>query len=160
MVARLNRHTGLPQISDQRVEQPATQRAVDAITRTLIAVVNFLQPFAQAEKWHFVGTPNEPVFGTSWQNYTGAGSFQFAAYRKNPLGRVELRGLVERTAGVVTTIFTLPQGYRPVRQEIFFTGGNTGAGRVDVMPDGQVIYNSGGTTFFTLAGITFDTVSE
>ena len=157
MVARLNRPTGLPQITSQRVDEPVVQRAVDAITRMIIAVVNFLQPFAQPEKWHLVGYSNEPAFGTNWQNYTGGGTFQLAAFRKNPLGRVEIRGLVERTGGAVTTIFVLPQGYRPAKQEIFFTGGSTGAGRVDVQADGQVVYNSGGVTYFTLSGITFDT---
>lgn len=157
MVARLNRPTGLPQITPQRVDQPVVQRAVDAITRALTAVLNFLQPFAQPDKWHVVGALNEPAFGTGWQNYAGGGTFQLASFRKNPLGRVELRGLVARTAGAVTTIFVLPQGYRPAKQEVLFTGGSTGAGRVDVYSDGQVVYVSGGVTFFTLSNITFDT---
>lgn len=157
MVARLRRTPPIPQVTAQRVNDPVTQRAFDNVTQALEAVVNEVQPFVQKEPWHIVGMRGEVAFNTGWQNYAGGGTFQFAAFRKNALGRVELRGLVARVSGAETTIFTLPPEYRPLSQEIFFTGGSTSAGRVDVQADGQVVYSSGGVTYFTLSGITFDT---
>lgn len=155
MVSRSSRNRPLPDTQPVRVDDTKSQRAFDSITNVLRSVLNFLQPFVQSDKWHLVG--RDPAFGSGWQNYAGGGTFQLAAFRKNPLGRVELRGLVARASGSVDTILVLPQGYRPASQEIFFTGGNTSAGRVDVYSDGQVVYVSGGDTYFTLSGITFDT---
>jgi len=157
MVSRLNRPAPLPQIGAiPRVDQPVVQRALDALTLVLESVLITLRPIAQPLPWHKVGMFGEVAFNTGWQNYTGSAGFQTLQYRKNAFGRVELRGLVERASGVATTIFTLPVGYRPAVGEIYAAVGSTGAGRVDIQADGQVIYNSGGTTYFSVSGVTFE----
>jgi hypothetical protein len=148
VVARLNRPTGLPQISTQRVDQPVIQRAVDAITRTLIAVVNFLQPFAQPQPWR------EVEFVTGWLTFSDK-----TQYRKDPLGRVHIQGNAYRASGSSTTIFVLPEGCRP-GQDLYFPGVTlTGAaytvGRIDVREDGRVLVASGGYDFAILDGISF-----
>jgi hypothetical protein len=148
VVARLNRPTGLPQITTQRVDQPVIQRAVDAITRTLIAVVNFLQPFAQPQPWRDVS------FVTGWLTFSNK-----TQYRKDPLGRVHIQGNAYRASGSSMTILVLPEGYRP-SQRLYFsatplTGAAYGAGRVDVDVDGRVLVASGGTDFVMLDGVSF-----
>ncbi len=153
-MSRPNRPSPLPNTQESRVSDPTLQRVLDGIFQPLKAIVEFLQPFVQAEAW------KKPVWGTGWRDYaTALDTYQTTAYRKNPLGRVELRGLVERASGVGTTIFTLPEGYRPTKTRIFVTLGSAGVGRVDITPGGVVTYISGGVTFFTLEGITFDTVN-
>lgn len=134
MVARLNRPTGLPQITTQRVDQPVIQRAVDAITRTLIAVVNFLQPFAQPQPW--TGFP----FLSDWSR--GSTANKLAQYRKDPFGYLELRGEAKTVSGASTTITMLPEGFRPyVTMSVPVTVYNAGIveGRIDIQPSGRVV---------------------
>jgi hypothetical protein len=134
VVARLNRPTGLPQITTQRVDQPVIQRAVDAITRTLIAVVNFLQPFAQPQPW--VAVP----FISDWAR--GSTSNKLAQYRKDPLGYLELRGETRTVAGTSSTIAVLPEGFRPhVNMSVpvsVFNGANV-TGRIDIQSGGRIV---------------------
>ena len=91
----------------------------------------------------------------SWTDYlSGTG---VAQYRK--VGDVvELRGTVKSgTSGA--PIFTLPDGYRPPLQEIFYVYALPGGARLDVTSDGAVqvaIYISSGTNaLVSLAGVRF-----
>lgn len=60
------------------------------------------------------GSWQVPVFGTSWADF---GSQELVRYRK--VGNQVIGvGLAKRTAGAVTTIYTLPVGYRPTRQTL------------------------------------------
>jgi hypothetical protein len=55
-----------------------------------------------------------PSFGASWSDF---GSQEFVRYRK--VGNQVIGvGLAKRTSGAVTTIYTLPVGFRPTRQTI------------------------------------------
>ena len=78
-----------------------------------------------------------------WGNYGTV--YDDASYRKE-LGRVYLRGLVTRTDGVppaTSPIGTLPAGYRPATRLIFPSNGGARSARVDVAPNGQVIWVQG-----------------
>lgn len=82
------------------MDDEKTQRALDAIGVALRAVIQFLQPFAQPEKWQSV-----PLYENA---------ISYAAipqFRRGPLGRVELRG--GATTGTTTVFGVLPIGYRP-----------------------------------------------
>src|SRR4051812_35523455 len=61
------------------------------------------------DPWHVVGAAGEPAFQNSWTNY-GSG-WATAGFRKDPLGKVRLRGLVK--SGTLATVFKLPAGYWP-----------------------------------------------
>ncbi len=154
MVARLNRPTGLPQITTQRVDQPVIQRAVDAITRTLIAVVNFLQPFAQPQPW--VAVP----FNSDWT--ATLSTLQAPQFRKDPLGYVELRGWASTATGVSNVIAVLPVTHRPPTRSSFpafrLNGATYTVARLDVDVDGRVLMASpavGAGDSVTLSGIKF-----
>jgi hypothetical protein len=152
MTARDNRDRPLPEGQRPRVQDATIQRALDALATPVIAIVKFLQPFVQAQKW-------QPLtFSTGWSQYSDP-DLSRAGYRKNPLGRVELRGTVARTSGSTTTIAVLPVGYRPAHRTLFPAAGSSGAGVVSVYSTGVVEYTSGGVTYFSLEGITFDTES-
>ena len=152
-MSRFSRPSPLPNSQESRVSDPTLQRVLDGIFTPLKAVVDFLQPFVQAESW------KAPVYTTGWGDYTGAlDTYSLSGYRKSPLGRVELRGLVERLSGTDDVIFTLPVGYRPSKKKTFVALGSIGAGQVTIATDGTITYDSGGDSFFSLEGITFDTV--
>lgn len=93
-----------------------------------------------------------------------------ARYYKDPWGIVHLEGLACRAqvGGVVgigackdatglagSTMFVLPAGYRPAASRAFAVVASGGTGRVDVAAGGQVIYESGGTSYVSLDGISF-----
>lgn len=101
-------------------------------------------------------------FTNGWSNYGGA--WETAAYRKDQLGIVHLRGLVTRAAGPPQgAIAVLPVGYRPQRNRVFVV--HTGeapyqVGRVDAQPDGLITWSSGAvgeTDYTSLETVAFDT---
>lgn len=87
-------------------------------------------------------TGNNPLAGSYASGWSDYGSIWTpGTYRK--IGqRVDIAGLVQCTsaisAGAVTTIATLPVGYRPATYQATWTGLTNGgtAGRIIVTPDG------------------------
>ena len=84
-----------------------------------------------------------------WRNYGDA--FAPAAFYRDQLGIVHLRGLVQNPALTIDTdfvefpIFRLPEGYRPVARRVFPSVGSSwpsgtavAQARVDVQPNGLV----------------------
>lgn len=98
---------------------------------------------------------------TLLNNFTNYGSdHATAAYYKDKMGRVFLRGLVNNVnnpTGLV--VFTLPVGYRPTTSGhlVFATIANNGMGRVDVLANGNVIVNLGTAGWISLDNISFRT---
>jgi hypothetical protein len=83
-------------------------------------------------------------FAGGWANY-GA-PYVAASYRKDQLGRVYLRGLVTRTDGLPpagSVIATLPSTHAPPGRMIFGANGGPADSRVDVLPNGQVLWIGG-----------------
>ena len=110
-----------------------------------------------------------------WHNY--GGGYATAAFYKDQLGIVHLRGLVAKNLHVfsdtpkTSRIFRLPPAYRPVSQRVFSSVGSdgdleVGPSRVDVQSDGLVVFVqdcanlndttcSGNGPYVTLDGISF-----
>ena len=108
--------------------------------------------------WSLIsGTPVTfaPTLLSGWVNYGDV--FAAAGYCKGPDNRVHLQGLI--TSGTVadgTVIFTLPEVFRPLKQEtfiVFISGG--GYGRVDVNDNGNVVAKIVNATYTSLSGISF-----
>lgn len=116
-------------------------------------------PSLSGEEWRHVGATGQPAFGTGWTNY--GSSFDTVAFYKDPLGIVRLKGLAARTSGALTTIFTLPEGYRPSSTTsnglifVVHTGEPHAVGRVDINAAGVVALSSGNTNYVTLSPISF-----
>jgi len=92
-----------------------------------------------------------PTFQNGWVNYGDV--YNLAGYFKDSLGVIHLRGLVKNGGG---TIFTLPEGYRPINRELFGVATNPNTiGRIDVLSDGQVSMIAGNNGWISLDGITF-----
>jgi len=96
-----------------------------------------------------------PTLLNNWVNY-GDG-FALAEYWKGPYNKVHLQGLIKSgTVADGTVIFTLPEGFRPLKKEIFivFISGG-GFGRVDVNDNGNVVAKIVNATYTSLSGISF-----
>lgn len=95
------------------------------------------------ERWHFVGESGEPEFRNTWVNYDNGVTFERAAYKRTASGVVWVKGFVKGSTAF-TTIFYLPEGYRPLLRRVMpgqraaFGGGAETSVRVDVYPDGTV----------------------
>lgn len=91
-----------------------------------------------------------PTLLNSWVNY-GSG-YEAAGYWKDPMGYVNLRGLVRSGVG---DLFVLPVGYRPTSALIFATVANDAFGRITINSAGQVQFSVGSNAFVSLSGIRF-----
>jgi hypothetical protein len=106
-----------------------------------------------------VGIWGSFAYQNNWRDYT-TGTYAGGQYTKTSAGLVVLRGLVAGgTASWDTPIATLPPEYRPTNRMIFYVGsydaGNSGFGRVDVLPTGDVRFMSGTNTWVSLDSIRF-----
>ncbi|UOE58060.1 discoidin domain-containing protein [Cytobacillus oceanisediminis] len=96
-----------------------------------------------------------------WVNYSS--QYQGAAYWKDKNGVVYVTGLIKSgsiTAG--TIIGSLPAGYRPGNREIFSTFSSNASvpTRIDVIEDGSITIQAGGSASFTsLAAICFKAIN-
>jgi hypothetical protein len=106
------------------------------------------------EPWHPL------AFSAGWTNY--GGGWLEAAYRKDPLGKVHLRGLVKKDGvpASLEVIGTLPPGYRPPAKALFAVAAGAATdiyGRVDVYPNGDIVFVAGSTVDADFTGL--DTIS-
>lgn len=150
---RQQRPPPLPDVPRATVPDAATQRAVTAIITAIQSIIQFLRPYVQPEPWRYL------LYETTWADYPSTSSFLRCAHRKDAMGRVHLRGLTQRSGGSQNVIGVLPVNYRPSEIAVFMQYDSAaGYGRVDVYPDGRVIYGgAAGAVDVSLDGISFDT---
>ena len=132
----------------------------------------------QQDGWHdadfkMVNSEGETV-NTIWRNYNDflgpeeTHAYNTTGYFKDHMGFVHLRGLVRRSTSLDkrSVIFTLPEGYRPARNEIHapISSDRTKATdhdgwgeqtRVDIYPNGEVTIVVGLGVWVSLDGISF-----
>lgn len=75
-----------------------------------------------AGAWHEIGTEGEPPFLFGWSNIggdpnTNTGVFSSAAYMRDRLGFVHLKGVI--VPGSQREVFVLPEGFRPALGEAY-----------------------------------------
>ena len=147
----VGRNRPLPPAPPPRVDDGKLQRAFEALFVPLREVIRFLRPFVQPEKWQVV------TYVPGWIDLPG--TYGRSSFKKDPLGRVLLRGIAQRTSGVATQICVLPEGYRPSFTQIFIASSNSVDCRLDIGPEGIVTLAAGGlaTNYVSLNGISFDT---
>lgn len=112
---------------------------------------NFIIGITKVDPWHI------PVLINGWVNYDGSVVWQGARYRKMADGMVTIQGLVKDGIGPGPTgnIFVLPVGYRPAKNIIFASIANNVFARLDIYPDGNVNWSTGGTNGFFSINATF-----
>lgn len=101
------------------------------------------------DSWHNVNAAGEPGYQNSWVAF-GA-PFPGARFRVDINGKVTVGGLLAKGGGnwvANETIFTLPVGYRPDAQLVFYPrmlgGATENNGRIDLFADGSVKVVAGG----------------
>jgi hypothetical protein len=100
------------------------------------------------------GGPAQPAFQNGWVVANPA--FETPAFGKDASGVVHLEGFVHNDTATISTIFTLPPGYRPsetVEEPVKITS-NGPIGYVTIANDGTV-QSSIGTNDVHLDGVTF-----
>lgn len=110
------------------------------------------------DSWHTVGASGEPAFAPGgWANYGGAEAT--VAFRKDPWGRVLLRGLAKSGPVPPCSVFTLPAGYRPPAVVRFAVIDGSSTAYVYVDTAGVVtLYSTTGTRAgLDFSGVEFDT---
>ena len=111
--------------------------------------------------WYNVGSifppTGDPIgFVGGWVNYDTS-TYAAAAFRKQPNGRVALRGLI-KNGTIPGTIFTLPPTYRPPKELLFAPDNNASAATdLRVRADGTVYLQAGVNSWLSLDGVEFDT---
>ena len=117
------------------------------------------------EAWREVGASNQPAFTNGWTNF--GDDHSTAAFYKDPWGVVHLKGVVQ--GGTVAhnpsgSVFTLPCGYGPSKDEVHSVLSNDTAGRVSIFfgPCGSGQYSAqvvaappSNAAWVSLDGITF-----
>lgn len=100
-----------------------------------------------------------PTLLNGWTDYSPT-TYQPCGFFKDSCGMVHLSGMVAGgtiTAG--TGLFTLPDGYRPSKTEIFLCITASGTGSIRIDANGNVILRSGANaTWTSLSGIAFKVI--
>lgn len=80
-----------------------------------------------------------PQYGPTWATYSGYRNYEYA---KDDRGMVYLRGMMSGCVSDTVPIFTLPEGFRPIKRLIFSTMGGASheRARVDVNTNGGVFF--------------------
>ena len=126
----------------------AIQTQIDAINTSLTTLTDSVNGVGLS--WTALTLLN------SWVNF--GGTVSDASYVKYAHGLVELKGVVkDGTAVAGTVIATLPVGFRPAEDRLFAidTNATTVNGKVVIRSDGDIEFNGGGNTYFSLDGIVF-----
>lgn len=95
-----------------------------------------------------------PTLAGTWVNFDAVPGFAQAAYMKDSLGFVHIKGLV-KSGTVPSTIFTLPAGYRPMNNLYISSTNNAAIAVVRVQAVGDVVADTGGNTAFSINNIHF-----
>lgn len=110
------------------------------------------------DTWHNVGSAGEPAFAAGASNQGAAGN-DVCAFRKDPFGKVQVRGTVVVAAAAGSPIFTLPPGYQKGgKWSRHACVDSTSGAMVDVyIDDLNVVRKIGANTTIDLVGVEFDT---
>lgn len=86
----------------------------------------------------------------------GTGGYSTPAYTKTSADVVMLKGVIkDGSTALDSVIMRLPIGYRPTHRLIFQTDTAGTAGRVDILPNGDVLVNRANSGWLVLDGIRF-----
>lgn len=113
--------------------------------------------FLAGDAWHDVDA-GLAAFANGWGNYDTS-LYRAAGFRKSGLGQVEFKGVIGGGT-VPAAVFTLPEGYRPARTVLLVVlEGTNAAGKLEILPTGEVSVLAGDNTFVSLDGLSFDSTT-
>lgn len=150
-----------PRMPSKLVNVIAADNADNDLANKILAVIGSANLYATkaVEAWREIGGVGQPAFQNSWANNFGV---RKAAFRKDSMGMVHLRGCIAGNNGSV--IFTLPAGYRPKSNNAAAFSVPAGNGTntnyvlfIDTNGDVSMGGAPGGAVAFYLNGIHFHT---
>lgn len=105
--------------------------------------------------WIEVGSGGSaPAFQNSWVNYST--NYESLAFRKDALGWVTIKGFVKSGVTTATTpIFTLPVGYRPLKNMYYSAPIPTATGQIEITSGGAVTVVISSATWTAIPFIRF-----
>ena len=110
----------------------------------------------ECEQERVVGQDDNPDFAGTWENY-GSTTAPVSFY-KDQFNRVWLRGTCKDSTGSPpSTIFTLPEGYRPSKELNYSSidGTGTPSARIKITAAGVVQCSAGNDSLIGLDGISW-----
>lgn len=108
--------------------------------------------------WHNVGDATTGLGTTFLNGFTQYAGFLPVGFRKDPMGRVHLRGMAT-TGAQGQAIFQLPAGYRPPTGSVLLDTMSNGQGRIDITAADGLVRVTNYSSWVTLDGLYFDTDS-
>lgn len=145
---------GIPPLSITGTVAPNLKEAVDALTDDMTAVRRQVSALANTSAQKAPPGWITPTLLNGWVNWSAAYT---AAYYKNEVGEVRLKGYIKGGATVGgTVILMLPAGYRP-KEALFFAVLCAGSlGVVIVQPTGELMISVlAGNSDLSLSNIAF-----
>lgn len=136
-------------ITTDRDDEAVGPEHLDRLIGSLGQAFDLIENF---ERWRIIGGTGQPAFSNGWGN---EGSAEDAAFRRNILGQVEIRGLLANAGGFPngngTIVFTLPKGYRPKKLDLRFPQVGVSAGGALIAA--EAVITSAGNVTVSLSGI-------
>ena len=117
-------------------------------TRLVAIAANILQQGRVVSTRLLPETPRAITLSSGWKNFDTAPNYPAATVRKDPFGKITVRGAVAQTTPAALTtgqVFaTLPVGYRPNTIRTFIVASVNGSsvisvGAVTVTPNGEIM---------------------
>lgn len=139
------------QITGFRTDNEASNRFQEHLKEVLNPV---LKSFGASLTWIIVGDPGAPPFQNGWKHF-GAGNNP-VSFSKDTFGIVRLRGTATGGTAPPSTIFTLPDGYRPKMFLNVPIAANGAFGYVLIGATGIVNLQGGSTAWASLENIAFE----
>jgi len=110
---------------------------------------------AAIEPAHVIGATNQPVFQNGWSASLGTADEALSFY-KDSWGIVHLQGNAGNVNPSTNTIFTLPTGYRPLKNLYFAVYGSGGtAAYVQITSSGDVTVIGPAENYVGLSNVAF-----
>jgi hypothetical protein len=153
--SKLNKHVAVKNATNAITAQNATYAKTAQNATALGGYPASYFALAAIEPAHIVGTTNQPVFQNGWSGSVGADDEGLSFY-KDSWGIVHLQGNAGNVNPSTSTIFTLPTGYRPVKNLYFAVYGSGGtAAYVQITSTGNVTVIGPAENYVGLSNVTF-----
>ena len=153
---RLQIKSGVPTLSNLKEGVPVLRSTNDGIVEFVRhngvlhkKVLEEMTSHSKSNIWY------DPTLENNWVAYNAANNSP--QYLIDDNGFVHLRGILKNGDGTTDDFFSLPQGFRPAKIEVFPGAASGGFCGITIAVDGAVrAYTGGSTTWTALDGITFE----
>jgi hypothetical protein len=153
--AKLSKGLKVPNAKNALTAQNATFAATARNANALGGYPASYFALASIEAGHVIGATNQPAFQNGWASPSGT-SDEGLSFYKDAWGVVHLQGNAGNVNPSTSTIFTLPTGYRPVKDLYFAVYGSGGsAAYVQVASSGNVTVIGPSENYVGLSNVTF-----